>query len=191
MKFDHAWTLAGKPRGETPAPPPGRGTLALPRLPARRALLRQTGKYILRAMLAAGRRQPLGFGEHGSSAGVRQLAAQPRRHNPRLSYPPPSHKGRLGKICTGQRLSHGARGLLAGAGLGRLTATGLFPLVEGFGNWFGFLERRVATPSRLRYRAPWSEAIKRIEYCLNHSARTANSGVMAFTPLSLAPAKPR
>jgi hypothetical protein len=33
MKFDHAWTSAGQPPGETPAPPPGKATPVLPRLP--------------------------------------------------------------------------------------------------------------------------------------------------------------
>jgi hypothetical protein len=87
MKFDHAWTWAGKPRGETPAPPPGKRTAVLPRLPVCRALLRQTGNRIFRAMLAvfrARRRQPVALGEH-SSPGLPQLATQPRRHNRRLS----------------------------------------------------------------------------------------------------------
>jgi len=46
MKVDYAWTFAGKPRGETPAPPPGKRTVVLARLPACRALFRQTGKCI-------------------------------------------------------------------------------------------------------------------------------------------------
>jgi ribonuclease VapC len=29
MKFDHAWTLAGQPRGGTPAPPPRRTPVAM------------------------------------------------------------------------------------------------------------------------------------------------------------------
>ena len=78
MKFAYAWTFAGERRGEPPAPPPGKRAPALPRLPACRALFRQTGKWIfqtgkriLRAMLAlfrAGRRQPLAFGEHAVQA---------------------------------------------------------------------------------------------------------------------------
>ena len=40
MKFDFAWTLAGQPRGETPAPPPGKRTPVLPRpVPPRQAHL--------------------------------------------------------------------------------------------------------------------------------------------------------
>ena len=108
MNFDHAWTFAGQPRDETPAPPPGKRTPVLPRPPACRALVRQ-GKRILRAMLAVfrtGRRQHLAFGEHVLGPGVPHLAAQPKRHGRRLSHPPPSHKACLGNI--GQRLSHGA-----------------------------------------------------------------------------------
>ena len=71
MKFDYAWTLAGKPCDKTPAPPPGKRTPVLPHPPAWRALFRQTGKGILHAMLAvfrAGRRQHLAFGEHAAQA---------------------------------------------------------------------------------------------------------------------------
>ena len=121
MNFDHAWTLAGQPRGETPAPPPGKRTPVLPRPPASRALFRQTGKRIFRAMLAVfrtGRRQHLAFGEYVPGPGVPRLAAQPKRHDRRLSYPPPSHKACLGNICIGQRLSHGARRLACGGRIG-------------------------------------------------------------------------
>ncbi len=117
MKFDHAWIFAGQPRDETPAPTPGKRTPVLPRLPACRALFRQ-GKCIFRAMLAVfrtGRRQHLAFGEHALGPRVPHLAAQPKRHNLRLSCPPPSHKARLG---TGQRLSHGARRLACGGLIG-------------------------------------------------------------------------
>jgi hypothetical protein len=139
MNFDHAWTFAGKPRGETPAPP-GKRTPVLPRLPPCRALFRQTGKCIFRAMLAVfrtGRRQHLAFGEYVLGPGVPHLAAQPKRHGRRLSHPPPSHKHALEISGSAYRTAQ--------AGLGRPTPTGLFLLVGGFGNWFGFLERRVAT----------------------------------------------
>ena len=120
MKFDFAWTLAGQPRGETPAPPPGKRTPVLPRPPACRALFRQ-GKRIFRAMLAVfrtGRRQHLAFGEHAPGPGVPHLAAPPKRHKRQPSYPPPSHKARLGNIRIGQRLSHGARRLACGGRIG-------------------------------------------------------------------------
>ena len=58
-----------------------------------RVLFRQTGKCILRAMLAAGRRQHLAFGEHGSSPGA-HLAAKPKRHNRRLVIPAAIPKSR-------------------------------------------------------------------------------------------------
>ncbi len=67
MKFAYAWTFAGEPRDETPAPPPGKPTPSLPRLRACRAVFRQAGKRIFRAMLAVfrtGCRQRLTFGEH-------------------------------------------------------------------------------------------------------------------------------
>ena len=113
MKFDHAWTLAGKPRGETPAPSPGKRPPVLPRPPACRALFRQ-GKRIFRT----GRRQHLAFGEHAPGPGVPRLAAPPKRHNRRPSYPPPSHKARLGNIRIGQRLPHGAWRLACGGRIG-------------------------------------------------------------------------
>ena len=93
MKFAYAWTFAGEPRGETPAPPPGKPAPALPRLPACHALFRQTGtrifqtgKRILRAMLAVfrtGRRQRLAFGDR-----VLSPASTPRRPA-KTAQPPP------------------------------------------------------------------------------------------------------
>ncbi len=116
MKFAYAWTFAGEPRDETPAPPPGKRAPALPRLPCR-ALFRQagkcifqTGKRIFRAMLAVfrtGCRQRLAFGEHVPGPGL-HLAAQPKRRNRRLSYPPHRERHAL-EICIGQRLPHGSR----------------------------------------------------------------------------------
>ncbi len=94
MKFGYAWTFVNKLRGGTPAPPPEKRTPALPRLPACRALSRQIGKGIFRAMLAVfrtGRRQHLAFGGHALSPGVPHPAAQQKRHN-RWSYPPPARK---------------------------------------------------------------------------------------------------
>ena len=58
-----------------------------------RALFRQTGKSILRAMLAGGRRQHLAFGKHGSSPGA-HLAAKTRRHNRRPDIPAAIPKSR-------------------------------------------------------------------------------------------------
>ncbi len=139
MKFDHAWIFAGQPRDETPAPPPGKRTPVLPRLPECRALFRQ-GKCIFRAMLAVlrtGRRQHLAFGEHAVQA---------------FHTSPPSQNGTTAGCRTRLRRTKHAleilgsayrtarAGLLAGAGLGRLTPTGLF-LLGGFRNWFGFPER--------------------------------------------------
>ena len=149
MKYDHAWTLPGQPRGETPAPPPAKRTPVLPRLPARRALFRQTGMRIFRT----GRRQHLAFGEHVLGPGVPYIAARPRRHNPWPSYPPPSHKARLGNICTGQRLSHDAPGSLAGPDWAASPQPARF--LGAFRNWFGFLERRVATKGDCNLRRCW------------------------------------
>ncbi len=92
MKFVYACTFIGKPRGQTPAPPPEKRTTALPRLPACRALSRQIGKCIFRTMLAAfrtGRRQHLAFGEH----------TRLRRTKHAM------------KLCIGQSLPRGARRL--------------------------------------------------------------------------------
>ena len=116
MNFDHAWTFAGKPRDETPAPPPGKRTPVLPRPPASRALVRQ-GKRIFRAMLAVfrtGRRQHLAFGEHVPGPGVPHLAAQPKRHGRRLSYPPPSHKACLGNMYRAAPIARCAPACLRG-----------------------------------------------------------------------------
>ncbi len=78
------------------------------------------------------------------AASLSRLANMPsRRSTPRrpakTAQPPPvipapSHKARLGNMYWAA-LSHGAH---------RLTPTGLFLLVGGFKNWFGFLEQRVA-----------------------------------------------
>ena len=118
MKFAYAWSFAGEPRYETPAPLPGKRAPASPRLRACRALLRQTGKRIFRAMLAVfrtGRRQRLAFGEHVPGPGL-HLAAQPKRHNRRLSYPPHRTRHAL-EICIGLRLSHDqAPAILRGLG---------------------------------------------------------------------------
>jgi hypothetical protein len=94
MKFGYACTFAGKPRGGTPAPPFKKRTPVLPRLPACRALSGQIGKCIFRT----GRRQQLAFGGHVLGPGLPHLAVQQKRHNRRLSYPPPSHKACLENI---------------------------------------------------------------------------------------------
>ena len=157
MNFDHAWTLAGQPRGETPAPPPGKRTPALPRPPASRALFRQTGKRIFRAMLAVfrtGRRQHLAFGEHVPGPGLPRLAAQPKRHGRRLSYPPPSHKACLGNMYWAAPIARCAPACLRGPDWAALPQPACFRLLGGFRNWFGFLERRVATHRNLRIRVP-------------------------------------
>jgi hypothetical protein len=94
MKFGYAHSFADKPRGETPAPPFKKRTPVLPRLPACRALSRQIGKCIFRT----GRGHQLAFGGYVLSPGVPHLAALQKRHNRRLSYPPPSHKACLENI---------------------------------------------------------------------------------------------
>ena len=136
MKFAYAWTFAGEPRGEPSAPPPGKRAPAFPRLPACRALFRQTGKRILRAMLAVfrtGRRQPLALGEHAVQA---FHTSPPSQNGTTAACHAGVHRTRHAlEICIGQRSSHGAH---------RLTPAGLFLLVGGFKNWFGLLEQRVA-----------------------------------------------
>jgi hypothetical protein len=104
MKFDHGSILAGKPRGETPAPPHGKRSPVLPRLPA--CIL-----FTLRATLASGRRQHPAFGEHGSA----HLAAKPRRYGRRLAIPAASPKSRPRKnvywaALTARRALSGLRG---------------------------------------------------------------------------------
>ena len=110
-------------RAETPAPSPGKRAPALPRLPACHALFRQagtrifqTGKRILRAMLAVfrtGRRQRLALGDRVPSPGP-HLAAQPERRNRRLSYPPPSHKACLGNMDRAALIARFAPACLVG-----------------------------------------------------------------------------
>ena len=143
MKFDHAWTLAGKPRGETPAPSPGKRPPVLPRPPACRALFRQ-GKRIFRT----GRRQHLAFGEHAPGPGVPRLAAPPKRHNRRPSYPPPSHRARLGNMHWAALIAWCAPACLRGPDWAAPPQPARFCLLGGFRNWFGFLERRVAVELR-------------------------------------------
>jgi hypothetical protein len=79
MKFAYAWTFAGELCAATSAPPPGKRAPAMARLRACRALFRQAGERIFRAMLAVfrtGRRQRLAFGDvpapafHASLAGT-------------------------------------------------------------------------------------------------------------------------
>ena len=96
----------------------------------------------------------------------------------------------------GQRLSHGPRRPACEGRSGpprpnRLASACWAASEVGFSN--GRLRPNAAhgIGRQARDFAPWSEAIKWIGYCLNHSARASNSGVMALTPLSLAPAKPR
>jgi hypothetical protein len=111
MKFGYACTFADKRRGETPAPPFKKRTPVLPRLPACRALSRQIGKCIFRAMLAVfrtGRRQHLAFGGHVLGPGLPYLAAQQKRYNRRLSYPPPSHKACLENIYWARPIARSA-----------------------------------------------------------------------------------
>ena len=160
MKFDYAWTFAGKPRDETPAPPPGKRTPVLPRLPACRALFRQTGKCIFRAMLAVfrtGRRQHLAFGEHVLSPGVPHLAAQPKRHNRRLSYPPPSHKACLGNMYWAALIARCAPACSRRPDWAASPQPDCLCLLGGFRNWFGFLERRVATH---HYLGNWHQSLE-------------------------------
>jgi hypothetical protein len=62
MKLAYAWTFSGELCAPTSAPPPGKRARALARLRACRALFRQAGERIFRAMLAVfrtGRRQRL------------------------------------------------------------------------------------------------------------------------------------
>ncbi len=204
MKFAYAWTFAGEPRDETPAPPPGKPSPGIAAPAACRALFRQagkcifqTGKRIFRAMLAVfrtGRRQRLASGEHVPGPGP-HLAAQPKRRNRRLSYPPPSHKACLGNMYRAALIARFAPACLRGQGWAASLQPACFCSLAGFRSWFLEGGLRPNSAQGIGHQAlgfiPWSEAIKRIGYCLNHSARAANSGVMAFTPLSLAPAKPR
>ena len=143
MKFAYAWTFAGEPRDETPAPPPGKPAPALPRLPACRALFRQTGtrifqtgKRIFRAMLAVfrtGRRQRLAFGDHVPGPGP-HLAAQPKRRNRRLSYPPPSHKACLGNMDRAALIARFAPACLRGPEWAAPPQPACFGLLGDFSN---------------------------------------------------------
>ena len=124
MKFGYACTFSGKPRGEPPAPPPEKRTSALP---VCRALSRQMGKCIFRAMLAAfrtGRRQHLALGGH--------IRLQRTKH--------------AMKLCIGPSLPRGARRLNCGGRIGAPhPQRACFCLLRGFGIRFGCLERRVAS----------------------------------------------
>ena len=116
MKFDHAWTLAGKPRGETPEPPPGKRTPALPRLPV--------CAYYSPKQATASYAPCLGADAASVSRLANTVLARAHTSPPRqdgttagLSYPPPSQRAGLGKLCIGQR-SHGARRPACGGGIG-------------------------------------------------------------------------
>ncbi len=150
MKFSFAWTFVNKLRGGTPAPPPEKRTPAFPRLPACRALSRQIGKGIFRAMLAVfrtGRRQHLAFGGHVLSPGVPHLAAQQKRHNRCLPYPPPSRKTGLETMDWAAPTARCAPACLRISDWAASTKRACFCLLGGF----GYLERRFSThrgPSR-------------------------------------------
>ena len=97
MKFGYACTFSGKPRGEPPAPPPAKRTSALPRLPVCRALSRQIGKCIFRAMLAAlrtRRRQHLALSEH--------IRLQRKKHAMKLCIGPSLPRGVRRLACRGR-----------------------------------------------------------------------------------------
>ena len=141
MKFDYAWTFVNKLRGGTPAPPPEKRTPALPRLPACRALSRQIGKSIFRAMLAVfrtGRRQHLAFGGHALSPGVPHPAAQQKRHNRGQSYPPPSRKTCLETMDWAALTARCAPACLRIPDWAALPRQACFCLLGGI----GYLERR-------------------------------------------------
>jgi hypothetical protein len=137
MKFDDAWTWAGEPRGETLAPLPGKGTLQLPRLPAAgpcsakqasassAPCLRSDADSVLRLTNIAP------APAHTSPSG--QDGTRPRRHT-RL------HRTR-------QALDQAA--LIARCAPACLRGRIGPPHPGGFGNWFGLLERQVATQTYL------------------------------------------
>ena len=127
MKFGFAWTFVNKLRGGTPAPPPEKRTPALPRLPACRALSRQIGKGIFRAMLAVfrtGRRQHLAFGGHVLSPGVPHL--RPSKNGTTAACHTRLHRAKQAlKLWIGQRLPRGARRLACGFRIGPPQLSGL------------------------------------------------------------------
>jgi hypothetical protein len=148
MKFGYACTFAGKPRCETPAPPFKKRTPVFPRLPACRALSRQIGKCIFRPMLAVfrtGRRHQFAFGEHVLGPGLPHLAAQQKRYNRRLPYPPPSHKACLEDIYWAAPIARCAPACLRAPDWAVSPHRACFCLLGGFRNWFGYLERRDST----------------------------------------------
>jgi hypothetical protein len=201
MKFAYAWTFAGQPCDETPAPPPGK------RAPHRRTCRAApcSAKWASASSKLAGASSAPCLRTFTSNA-----ASASRLANMSLApihTSPPSQNGTTSacqtrphrtrhalETCIGPRISHVCPACESRVGPphpNRLASARWRASEVGFSN----SGLRPSPAQGIRRRTldfvPWSKAIKRIRYCLNHSARAANSGVMAFTPLSLAPAKPR
>ena len=156
MKFNRAWTLAGKPRDGTPAPPAGKQSRYCR---ARRRAARCSAKASASSAACSQSSAP-------DAASILRLANLSLAQALRTS--PPSQGGATAGCHTHRRRTRQAleiyvsgsayrtvrAGWFAGAGLGRLATTGSVLLVGGFRNWFGFFERRVATYRCRRHQMP-------------------------------------
>ena len=126
MKFAYAWTFAGQPRDETPAPPPGKPAPVLPRLPAAPCsakpacsakqasassapCLRSSAPHVASISRLANRSLAQAFHASLPSQNGTTAACHTRLHRSRYAL----------EIWIGQRLSHGARRLARGGRIGR------------------------------------------------------------------------
>ena len=161
MKFDFAWTLAGQPRGETPAPPPGKRSPVLPRpVPPRQA-------HLPRDACGLPHRTP-------PASRVWRTCPWPVRSTPRrpakTAQAPPVIPASVAQ-CTPWKytdwaalIARCAPACLQGAGLGRLAPTGLFLLVGGAQKLLRIFQTAVCDPSKKCTPPEWvsSEALTQL-----------------------------
>jgi hypothetical protein len=134
MKFAFAWTFAGEPGDETLAPPHGKRAPASPRPvpPSGQVHLPNWPAHPPRHACGLPHRMPPAFCVWGTCHWPRSRLRRPAKTaQPPAVRPAPVAQGTSWKHVSGRAYRTVRAGLLAKAGLGRLTPTGLLLLVGG------------------------------------------------------------